>query len=72
MIVAIPLGIFQAVAATHFDYMATGAAFVVYATPVFFLGLLLMQLFSQRPGAVPPEAPQGDGVAPIFERVPRA
>ena len=47
VVIAIPLGIFQAVRRNSIgDYVATSAAFVVYAMPVFFLGLILIQVFS--------------------------
>ena len=45
--IAIPLGVYQAVRRnTIGDYTATSLAFVVYAMPVFFLGLILIQVFS--------------------------
>jgi peptide/nickel transport system permease protein len=47
VIIAIPLGVYQAVRRnTIGDYMATSLAFTVYAMPVFFLGLILIQVFS--------------------------
>jgi peptide/nickel transport system permease protein len=47
VIIAIPLGVYQAVRRnTVGDYTATSLAFVVYAMPVFFLGLILIQIFS--------------------------
>jgi peptide/nickel transport system permease protein len=45
--IAIPLGIYQAVRRnTVGDYVATTLAFGVYAMPVFFLGLILIQVFA--------------------------
>jgi peptide/nickel transport system permease protein len=68
VIVAIPIGILQAVRRNRtFDYVATGFSFIFYATPTFFLALLLINWFSQGLGWFPPEAPQSDGVLPIFE-----
>jgi peptide/nickel transport system permease protein len=65
--VAVPIGIYQAVRRNRaFDYVATGLAFIFYAAPTFFLGLLLVVLFAQRLNVLPPQAPQSDGVAPIF------
>ena len=65
--VAVPVGIYQAVRRNRaFDYVATGLAFVFYAAPTFFLGLLLVLLFAQRLNVLPPQAPQSDGVVPIF------
>jgi peptide/nickel transport system permease protein len=47
VVIAVPLGIFQAVRRnTIGDYAATSVAFVVYAMPVFFLGLILIQVFA--------------------------
>jgi len=47
VVIAIPLGIFQAVRRnTIGDYTLTAAAFTVYAMPVFFLGLILIQVFA--------------------------
>jgi peptide/nickel transport system permease protein len=47
IIIALPLGIFQAVKRnTIGDNVATTAAFVAYAMPSFFLGLILIQLFA--------------------------
>jgi peptide/nickel transport system permease protein len=47
VVIAIPLGIYQAVRRnTIGDYTVTSLAFIVYAMPVFFLGLILIQVFS--------------------------
>jgi peptide/nickel transport system permease protein len=47
VLIGVPLGIFQAVRRNSIgDYVATSLAFVVYAMPVFFLGLILIQVFS--------------------------
>jgi peptide/nickel transport system permease protein len=47
VLIALPMGIYQAVKRnTAGDYAMTTAAFVVYAMPVFFLGLILIQVFS--------------------------
>lgn len=48
VVIAIPLGVYQAVRRnTAGDYVATSAAFVLYAMPVFLLALILIQVFSQ-------------------------
>ncbi|MDR2998627.1 MAG: ABC transporter permease, partial [Microbacterium sp.] len=71
VIVAIPVGIYQAVRRNHvFDYVATGLSFIFYAAPTFFLGLILIEIFSSYLGWFPPEAPQSDGVIPIFQQFP--
>jgi peptide/nickel transport system permease protein len=63
----VPIGIYQAVRRNRlFDYVATTLAFICYAAPTFFLGLILVQLFAQDLNVLPPEAPQSDGVLPIF------
>jgi peptide/nickel transport system permease protein len=47
VVVAIPLGIFQAVRRNSVgDNVATSLAFVTYAMPSFFLGLILIQVFA--------------------------
>jgi peptide/nickel transport system permease protein len=47
ILIALPLGIYQAVKRnTAGDYAATSTAFVLYAMPVFLLGLILIQVFS--------------------------
>ncbi|WP_104088135.1 ABC transporter permease [Arthrobacter sp. GMC3] len=69
VIVAVPLGIYQAVRRNKpVDYFATGLSFIFYAAPTFFIGLIMIEIFSQNLGWFPPEAPQSDGVGPIFEQ----
>jgi peptide/nickel transport system permease protein len=47
ILIAIPLGVFQAVRRnTLGDNVATSAAFILYSMPVFFLGLILIQVFA--------------------------
>jgi peptide/nickel transport system permease protein len=47
LVIAIPLGIFQAIKRNSVgDHVATGAAFALYSMPSFFLGLILIQLFA--------------------------
>lgn len=67
IIIAIPVGIYQAVRRNRaFDYIATGLSFIFYAAPTFFIGLVLIDWFSQKLPWFPPEAPQSDGIGPIF------
>jgi peptide/nickel transport system permease protein len=48
VLIALPLGIYQAVRRnTIGDNVLSTAAFVAYSMPVFFLGLILIQIFSQ-------------------------
>ncbi|WP_327705927.1 ABC transporter permease [Streptomyces decoyicus] len=64
---AVPLGVLQAVRrGKAADYVLTGAAFLAYATPVFFLGLVLILVFSQQLPLLPAEAPQADTVGGIL------
>ena len=47
ILIALPLGIFQAVKRnTLGDNIATSLAFILYSMPVFFLGLILIQVFA--------------------------
>jgi peptide/nickel transport system permease protein len=47
ILIALPLGIFQAVRRNSLgDNIATSAAFILYSMPVFFLGLILIQVFA--------------------------
>ena len=71
VIVAIPAGIYQAVRRNGvFDYAMTALSFIFYAAPPFFLGLLLIGWFADDLGWLPPEAPQSDGVLPLFQQFP--
>jgi len=47
IIIALPLGVYQAVKRnTIGDYTATTISFVLYAMPIFFLGIILIQIFA--------------------------
>jgi peptide/nickel transport system permease protein len=47
ILIALPLGIFQAVRRNSLgDNVATSIAFILYSMPVFFLGLILIQVFA--------------------------
>ncbi|MFI8992545.1 ABC transporter permease [Streptomyces sp. NPDC053542] len=71
-VLAVPLGILQAVRrGKAADHVLTGAAFLAYATPVFFLGLVLILLFSQQFPVFPAQAPQADTLSGILGE-PRA
>jgi len=61
IIVAIPLGIYQAVRRNRIDdYVLTGASFIFYSMPPFWLGILLIGIFSYTLHLLPPEGPQGE------------
>ncbi|MDY3666175.1 ABC transporter permease [Schaalia hyovaginalis] len=67
ILIAVPLGVWQAVRRNKApDYVVTLAALLAYSTPIFFLGLLLIILFSQVWPVLPPEAPQGFTVGEMF------
>jgi peptide/nickel transport system permease protein len=60
IVVAIPLGVIQAVRRNRWpDYSITSLSLLAYATPIFFMGLIMIILFSQVWPILPPEAPQG-------------
>lgn len=67
LILGIPLGVYQAVKRyTVGDYVLTGVAFLGYATPTFFFGLLLVEWFSVDVHLFPPFAPQGTTIGAIL------
>jgi peptide/nickel transport system permease protein len=67
LLIAIPVGIFQAVRRNRgADYTLSTLAIVAYSTPSFFLGMLLIMIFSQGFGILPAGAPQGDTVGDVL------
>lgn len=67
LIVAIPLGILQVVKRHKpMDYGLTGVAFVLYATPTFFLGTLLIIWFSFDARLLPVSPPQEASAWAVF------
>jgi peptide/nickel transport system permease protein len=55
LVIAIPLGIAQAVRRNSIgDYAATSVNFTLYSMPSFFLGLILIQIFALDLGIFPP------------------
>jgi peptide/nickel transport system permease protein len=72
LVVAIPIGILQAVKRNKpVDYVLTGVSFVGYAMPTFWVGLLLILAFSVKVPLFPSEGPQGATVASALSQ-PRA
>ncbi|WP_067171297.1 ABC transporter permease [Microtetraspora niveoalba] len=60
VVAAVPLGVVQATRRNRWpDYTITSLSLLAYATPIFFLGLMMIILFSQVWPILPPEAPQG-------------
>ncbi len=61
LIVAIPLGILQGVRHNKFDdYTLTAFSFLFYSMPPYWLGLVLILIFSVQLQWLPPTAPQGN------------
>ncbi|MGA2873076.1 MAG: ABC transporter permease [Candidatus Dormibacteria bacterium] len=59
VLLGVPLGMYQAVRRNKpDDYVLTGLAFIFYSMPTFWLGLLLIILFSATLSWFPSEAPQ--------------
>lgn len=72
LIIGVPLGLYQAVRRNKFgDYVATGVAFVGYAMPNFWAGMLLILAFAIDLHIFPFEAPQAGTVGAILSD-PRA
>ena len=60
LIVAVPAGLWQAVRRNKpVDYTLTGLSFLFYAAPTFFIGTVLILVFSVDIHAFGPEGPQG-------------
>ncbi|MFG3135737.1 ABC transporter permease [Streptomyces sp. NPDC048211] len=67
LVLAIPLGMWQAMRRNKpADYVITTLSFIAYSTPVYFLGLILVLVFSQVLPWFPSQAPQGDTLAQVF------
>ncbi|MHB8295667.1 MAG: ABC transporter permease [Acidimicrobiales bacterium] len=69
ILVAIPLGMFQAVRRnTVGDYVLTGSSFVLYSFPTFWMGFVLIAMFSISLHLFPPVAPSGNSVGQILSQ----
>lgn len=67
IIIAIPLGIWQAWRRNRFfDYSATGIAFILYAMPAFLLCVLVIDAFSLHTFHLPPSPPNGVAAWAMF------
>jgi peptide/nickel transport system permease protein len=65
--IAIPLGIFQAVRRNKVDdYVLTGTSFILYSFPTFWLGIVLIEIFSISLHILPPTAPEGTSIGQIL------
>jgi peptide/nickel transport system permease protein len=68
LLIAIPVGMWQAAHRNRpGDYLLTALTLVLYSTPVFFLGLVLIMVFTQLIPLFPSQAPAGDTLAEVFE-----
>jgi peptide/nickel transport system permease protein len=67
LVFGIPLGVYQAVRRyTAGDYALTGVSFIGYATPTFFVGVLLVQWFAIDIHIFPPFGPQSPSVLGVL------
>ncbi|HEY7145513.1 MAG TPA: ABC transporter permease [Streptosporangiaceae bacterium] len=67
LIIAIPLGILQALRRNSLaDYVTTGASFIAYSMPSFWLGILLILGFAVSWKLLPPEGPQGATITAVL------
>jgi len=67
LVLAIPIGIFQAVRRNKFaDHAFNAFSTIFYATPVFLIGIVAILVFAIKFPILPPEGPQGEGVGAIF------
>jgi peptide/nickel transport system permease protein len=68
LIVAVPLGIMQALRRNSAaDYITTGASFIAYSMPTFWLGILLILGFAINWRLLPAEGPQGATVSGVLQ-----
>jgi peptide/nickel transport system permease protein len=67
LLIAVPLGIGQAVRRNRFvDHAGTAVSFVLYSMPAYWLSLLLIAAFAVNWRLLPAEAPQGETVAAML------
>ena len=66
---AVPVGTLQAVRRNRpTDHVITIGAFACYATPPFFLGVVLIVVFAVHLPVLPPQAPQGGTLGAVLSR----
>lgn len=67
LLIGLPLGILQAIRRNRpVDYVLTGASFIGYSMPTFWLGILLILAFSVGLHWFPTEGPQGSTVGAVL------
>ena len=68
LVIAVPIGLWQAVRRNKFvDYLFTALSFLFYAAPSFFVGTVLILVFSVKLHIFGPEGPQGGMVNDITD-----
>ena len=68
LLISIPLGVVQAIRRNSvMDHTTSALSFVAYSMPVFWLGILLILVFSLNLHWLPPEAPQGATVGAVLQ-----
>jgi peptide/nickel transport system permease protein len=68
LLVAVPIGLWQAVRRNKaVDYTFTGLSFLFYAAPTFFVGTVLILVFSVKLGWFGPEGPQGGVISDLTD-----
>jgi peptide/nickel transport system permease protein len=68
VLIAVPVGFFQSVRRNRAgDYVVTTVALVLYSTPAFWVGILLIDVLAVRLRVFPAEAPQGSFSALISD-----
>lgn len=69
VLIAVPLGMYQAVRRNRpDDYALTAVSFVFYSMPTFFLGIILILVFSVTLHALPSAGPNGN--EPLWDQLP--
>ena len=70
VIAAVPLGLLQASKRNRaLDYVGTSLAFVGYSMPVFWVGIVLIQIFAVHFAVLPAEAPQGTTLGQVLSQL---
>src|SRR5215468_6539734 len=67
LILAIPIGVIQAVRRNKFaDHAFNAFSTIFYATPAFLIGIILILIFAIKFPILPPEGPQGEGLGAVL------
>src|SRR5579875_3358091 len=69
LLIAVPVGVVQGLRRNSLiDHGFTAAAFIGYSMPTFWVGMLLVVVFSNSLRLLPPEAPQGATVSAVLQQ----